>query len=126
MVNFLYFALVLGFSMFLMHPVFLGISLICAVCYSVYLNGRKAFRFQMVYLLPLLLLTAVLNPVFNHEGVTVLTYFRDGNPLTLESIFYGAARLIFNIFRPSEGGRSVSGAFWAARLILCYACCRWY
>lgn len=97
MVNFLYFALVLGFSMFLMHPVFLGISLICAVCYSVYLNGRKAFRFQMVYLLPLLLLTAVLNPVFNHEGVTVLTYFRDGNPLTLESIFYGAAAAVMLI-----------------------------
>lgn len=94
MVNFLYFTLVLGFSMFFMHPVFLGISLLCAVCYSIYLNGRRALRFQAVYLLPLLLLTAVMNPVFNHEGITVLTYFRDGNPLTLESVLYGAAAAV--------------------------------
>ena len=94
MVNFLYFTLVLGFSMFFMHPVFLGISLVCAVCYSIYLNGRRALRFQAVYLLPLLLLTAVMNPVFNHEGITVLTYLRDGNPLTLESVLYGAAAAV--------------------------------
>ncbi len=90
-INFLYFTLVLLFSMFFMHPVCLGISLLCAFCYSIYLNGEKALRFNLKYMLPMLLIMALVNPAFNHEGATILTYFRDGNPLTLESIAYGIA-----------------------------------
>jgi energy-coupling factor transport system permease protein len=93
-VNFLYFALVLIFSMFFMHPVCLGISLLCAFSYSVYLNGRKALRFNLKYMLPMLVVTALINPVFSHEGATILTYLRDGNPLTLESITYGIAAAV--------------------------------
>lgn len=91
MINFLYFGLVLAFTMFLMHPICLGISLSCAIAYSVYLNGRKAVRFQLRFLLPMLLLAAVVNPAFNHEGATLVAYLPSGNPLTLESIAYGAA-----------------------------------
>ena len=40
LVNFLFFAEVLGFSMFLLHPLCLGISLVCAVGDEIYLNGR--------------------------------------------------------------------------------------
>lgn len=40
-VNFLYFLAVLGLGMFIMHPVCLGISLVCAVAYSGYLKGAK-------------------------------------------------------------------------------------
>ncbi len=90
-VNFTYFTAVIVFSMFLMHPVFLGISLISAITYSVQLNGKKALRFNLVYLLPLLLIMAVLNPVFNHAGATILFYLENGNPVTLESIVYGIA-----------------------------------
>lgn len=90
-VNFLYFLAVLGLSMFIMHPVCLGISLVCAVAYSGYLKGAKAMLFQLRFMLPLLLLTALLNPVFNHEGATILLYIGDGNPLTLEAIYYGIA-----------------------------------
>lgn len=88
-VNFLYFGLVLGFTMFLTHPASLFISLGCAVCYAVYLNGRKAVRFSLLYMLPMMLLAAILNPAFNHEGATLLLYLPSGNPLTLESIVYG-------------------------------------
>lgn len=91
MVNFLYFALVLVFSMFFLHPVSLIFSLACAACYNRYLNGPKALRFQLLYLLPMAVLAAVINPAFNHQGVTLLTYLPSGNPLTLESILYGAA-----------------------------------
>lgn len=90
-INFLYFGLVLGFSMFFMHPVSLVISLACAIAYSVYLNGRKAVRFQLFYMLPMTLLATVVNPAFNHEGATLLCYLPTGNPLTLESILYGVA-----------------------------------
>ena len=90
-VNFCYFVLVIGFSMFLMHPVCLGVSLACAFTYAVFLNGRRAVRLTLCGLLPLLVLTTVLNPLFNHEGATILTYLPDGNPLTAESMCYGLA-----------------------------------
>jgi len=91
LVNFLYFSFVLAFSMVFTHPVCLALSFFCAFTYAVYLNGKKAVRFSILYLLPILIFTALLNPAFNHQGVTILTYFPSGNPLTLESIAYGLA-----------------------------------
>ena len=41
--------------------------------------------------MPVLLLAALVNPAFNHAGVTILIYLPSGNPLTLESILYGIA-----------------------------------
>lgn len=89
MVNFLFFALVLGYTMFFMHPVSLCISLVSAFGYDIYLRGWKTVRFSLLFLLPMMVMTAVLNPAFNHEGVTILTYLPSGNPLTLESIAFG-------------------------------------
>lgn len=90
-VNILYFALVIGCGMVFTHPVCQGISLFCAVIYSLNLNSKKALRFQILYMLPLLIATALVNPVFSHQGVTILTYLPSGNPLTLESILYGVS-----------------------------------
>ena len=89
LVNFLYFALVIGFSMALNHPLAQGISLVCAAAYAVQAGGKKAVLFTLKWCLPIMLLTAFMNPAFSHEGVTVLLYFPTGNPLTLESILYG-------------------------------------
>ena len=88
-VNFLYFALVLLVTMFCLHPAVLGLSLAGSVVYAVYLNGQRAVRFSLIFLLPMMLLTLVVNPAFNHQGITILTYLPTGNPLTLESILYG-------------------------------------
>ena len=90
-VNFLYFGLVLAFSMIFMHPVCLLISLTSAFAYSIYLNGVRAVRFNFLGLLPLMLLASLVNPAFSHEGATILAYLPSGNPLTLESIAYGIA-----------------------------------
>ena len=90
-VNFLYFGLVFAFSMIFMHPACLILSLVCAVTYAVYLNGRRAVRFSILYMLPMFLMAAFINPAFNHEGGTILTYLPGGNPVTLESIAYGLA-----------------------------------
>lgn len=90
-VNFAYFALVTGFSMFLMHPVCLMISLFCAVCYYARLKGGRELWRMAKYALPLMLATAVVNPMFNHRGTVVLLYLPTGNPLTLESVVYGLA-----------------------------------
>ena len=94
LVNFLYFGLVLLFTMCFMHPVCLLSSFTAAFCYGVNLNGRNSLRFTLRYLLPLFLLTLVLAPAFTHEGVTLLCYLPSGNPLTLESVFYGAAAAV--------------------------------
>ena len=93
-VNFIYFVFVIAFSMFLMNPFFLAISLVCALINAVYLNGYKTVKLSLKYLLPMIILITVINPVFNHEGVTILTYFSWGNPLTLESIVYGIAAAV--------------------------------
>ena len=89
MINFIYFALVIGFSMALNHPIAQGISLFCACLYAVQTEGKKAVLFTLRWCLPIMLLTAIINPAFSHEGVTILLYFPSGNPLTLESILYG-------------------------------------
>ena len=91
LVNFIYFTVVILFSMFLMDPACLVISLLCAFIYLLYLQGKKALKFWGLVMLPLLLVTALLNPLFNHAGVTILFYLPGGNPLTRESIIYGLA-----------------------------------
>jgi len=91
LVNMLFFTAIIGFSMFFMHPISLVISLLCALTYSIYLKGSKAVRFSLVFMLPMLLIAAALNPLFSHQGATILAFFPNGNPLTLESIFFGIA-----------------------------------
>ena len=90
-VNFVYFSAVILFSMFFLHPILIGIGIISAFIYSVMLKGKRAVKFNLLYMLPMLLLMAALNPAFNHQGVTILFYLKNGNPVTLESILYGAA-----------------------------------
>lgn len=88
-VNFFYFVLIIGFTMFVMHPLILLISFTAALLYAIYLNGKKAAFWSMAGLLPMMLFAAIINPLFNHQGMTIITYLPSGNPLTLESIVYG-------------------------------------
>lgn len=90
-INIAYFALVIAFTMFVMHPVFLAISCLSGFAYYFYLKGKKAFKTALCMMLPVFLISAAVNPLFNHKGVTLLMYFSTGNPLTLESILYGLA-----------------------------------
>lgn len=90
-VNFLFFAFVLALSMFIMNPICLALSLVCAFVNAVYLNGIKTVKLCLKFILPISLLIILINPVFNHQGVTIIAYFPWDNPLTLESIVYGAA-----------------------------------
>lgn len=90
-VNFIFFAFVLMLSMFVMNPVCLALSLVCAFVNAVYLNGIKTVKLCLKFIMPMMLLIIIINPVFNHQGVTILTCFPWDNPLTLESIIYGIA-----------------------------------
>lgn len=90
-VNFIYFCIVIGCSMFLMHPICLVISMLGAFFYVLQLFGWKRAKKGIAGLLGIMLLTAVMNPAFSHQGVTIITYLPTGNVLTLESLLYGAA-----------------------------------
>lgn len=87
--NFLYFGIVMGTTMFVLHPALLFVSFLGASLYHRKLKGRKAALFTLLYMLPLFLFASLLNPLFNHEGMTVLLWLPSGNPLTAEALLYG-------------------------------------
>ena len=91
LVNMLFFVQAVTYSMLFFHPVCLCLSLLCALAYAIRLNGKKAVRFALVFMFPVLILAVVINPAFSHRGATILAYLPGGNPLTLESIVYGLA-----------------------------------
>lgn len=88
-VNFFYFLLVLLTTMFISHPVLLSLSFAGAAAYAVRLKGWKSvLKFNMLGMLPAMIIVAFINPAFNHYGVTMLFYLKTG-PVTLEAIVYG-------------------------------------
>lgn len=98
-VNFVYFVFVILFSCFFTHPAALAISLVCAFTYSIMLSGKGKIKTNLAYMLPLTVVTAVMNMMFNHEGITILGYFPNGNPFTMESAAYGfgAAAMLISV-----------------------------
>lgn len=88
-VNLIYFVSVIYGMMCFKHPVFLLVSLVSAIAYSIKRNGVKAVVFDTV----LLLLTGVFAlyySTYNHFGITVIEQNFIGNSITLESLIYGA------------------------------------
>lgn len=88
-VNFIYFSVILLVSVFFLHPVLLLLSLFAGGAYFLCLKGKKKLLSQLPFLLLIFLFPAIINPLFNHQGITLLFYLRNGNPITLESILYG-------------------------------------
>lgn len=88
-VNFIYFIFVIVCSCFFTHPAALAVSFVCGIVYSAMLEGRKKTRKKFMCMLPIMIMAAVINPIFNHKGTTILGYFPNGNPFTLESAAYG-------------------------------------
>jgi energy-coupling factor transport system permease protein len=86
-----FFTVVIGFTMLSLHPAALVLSFACAASYAICLQGKKALLIGLAVMLPMLILTAALNPLFNHQGVTILGYLPNSNPITFESLMYGIA-----------------------------------
>ena len=87
--NMSFFLIVISTTVFLLNPIILALSFIAAFAYSVKLKGSKAVKFNLLYMIPLMLFAAAINVLFVHEGATILGYFSNGNPMTLESFIYG-------------------------------------
>lgn len=102
-VQFAYFGVVIGFSMFLTHPLIQAAGLIGAVCF--YLRAGAA-RGILKLAAPVAAFTAVVNALFNHRGETVLFLLPTKNAVTLESALYG-----------------LSAAAMMITVLLWFACC---
>ena len=87
-VNFIFFSAVIVGTILFQHPVFLVISFLCAIAYSIKRNRWKAVRFHCI-LLPLVAAFALYYSSYTHFGVTVLQQNMIGNNMTLESVVYG-------------------------------------
>lgn len=88
-VNMLYFLIVLLCAMFSMHPVLICISFVCGTGYLLYLKGIKNVLKSFAYMSVMVIFILIINPLFNHEGATILYYLNNGNPITKEAIIYG-------------------------------------
>ena len=87
-INFMWFAYVILVPVFFMQPILVMISFTSALVYAIYLGRRKTAKFGLCFILPLMVIAALFNPAFNHQGVTILFYFHY-NPITLEAVIYG-------------------------------------
>lgn len=85
--TFSYFLAVTLPVMFSMNPVMLMLSLAGALALFFVKNGIKNARSHLLFF-ALFLVIAFANPLFQHNGVTVL-FVLNGNPITWEAIFYG-------------------------------------
>lgn len=82
-----YFVSVFAFTMFLQNPIFAFISLLGGVAFFVCNENVKLMK-EFGALIFVFVMIAVTNPLFSHNGVTVL-FFLNNNPVTLEALFYG-------------------------------------
>ena len=91
-VNFLYFVLVIAFSMCLTHPVCLLLSVCGAVIYHAVLLGPRSLRKSAVWMVPMAVLAAVINPAFSHDfDLSALRESPDAGEYALRPCLGGAA-----------------------------------
>ena len=83
----IYFLLVSGRVMFSNDPVLLCCSLMGALALHFALYGLTGWKTHG-YTIALFVAMALMNPIFNHNGATVLFVMND-NPVTLEACLYG-------------------------------------
>lgn len=93
-VSFAFFAAIIGFTAFETNPVLTVISLIGAIFFLLTVSSGKVLASKLIGILFLAVLTAVVNLLFNHAGVTILAYLPGGNPLTLESLLNGLSSAV--------------------------------
>ncbi len=83
-----YFLAVIGIAMFCLDPILLFLSLLGGIFYQIARKSARPLKTHAYFLL-LFLLSVLVNPIFSHNGVTVLFVVND-SPITLEATVYGA------------------------------------
>ena len=116
-VNLIFYLLVLGTTMFQMSVGLVFISFFSAVVYFFMLKKTEGLKYCAV-VVGIIIVSAIINPLFSHKGGTLLFYLFTGNPVTLESIIYGlisaiiigAMLLWFSTFNQVMGVERILGA----------------
>ena len=88
-VGFMFFAGAFACSMLTSHPLYLLWGVGCAMLQLALMMGRKMWK-VLGGTIPLFLLIAAVNPLFNTRGNTVL-FMLMGRPYTLEALAYGVS-----------------------------------
>ena len=88
LVNFIYFVFAIGFGVVIQHPAYLLAAVIGSGVYYLLLTGAKGIKMALT-ILPLCLLIAAVNPLFNTMGQTVL-FAVFSRPYTAQALLYGA------------------------------------
>ena len=86
-VLFIYFFYVIFTSVFTFNPLFLLPALFGALLLLIKLDGVKIIKVSFAYVI-IFILIALSNPLFSHNGATVLFFINDSH-ITLESLVYG-------------------------------------
>ncbi len=87
-INFMFFIGAFLFGMILIHPMFLGCSMILSMVYYITVRGHKGIKF-VLGMLPFFVFLSVINPVFNTMGDTILFTYLNGRAYTWEALCYG-------------------------------------
>ena len=87
---FVYFLAVTLLAMFGSDPTVYALSFLGALSLFLLLHREGGGKRMLLWCAILFFVTALINPVFNHNGVTVLFVVND-SPITLEAMLYGLA-----------------------------------
>lgn len=86
-VNFLFYTGAIVMGMCYHHPVFLGCSVILSLAY--YICIKRQWFSYMASMMGIWMVVAVINPLFNTRGETVLFTYLEGRAFTWEALCYG-------------------------------------
>ena len=86
-----FFVSVICITVFIMHPIMLLISLAASSVYTLEHSGIRGYFSSLRFSLTVSVMVVLINPLISHQGVTIIGYFPDDNPFTLESVFFGFA-----------------------------------
>lgn len=84
---FIHFMLVITIAMFIQNPIILLLALFGSILYYA-VTFRKISAKTLIFWILLFLLISLINPIFSHNGETVLLFI-NGKAITLEALFYG-------------------------------------
>ncbi len=87
-VNLLFFCMVIGFGIFIIHPVYLCVALAAALAYGVSLMGKSMVKLFVLGMIPVILVVTVVNMLTNPRGNTVI-YHMEYSQITMEAMVFG-------------------------------------
>lgn len=86
---FSYYFFIIFISVFSFNPVILVSGLLGSLLYLLFINDKNNILKSTAVYLCIFILITITNPIFSHNGKTILFFIND-NRITLESLIYGA------------------------------------